>query len=495
MTRGESDVKRIPGDPPAQSPKWPVEPTVPTDVSPVSRSPKLLFVAVGATLLLILLILLVVLCVPPADPMGNIANLPTGSNADELVGSIGSHSDLVLPWQAEEIDTEKAEKELIDMAESLLEFYPRDSHALFVAGMVFSELQQSTRAEQVLRRCVNLSSNEFSAYVVLAENLMLMGSYEEAVDVLRDAMAQGKTSPRAIRALAEASAHLGRLEDATRVLREGVQDFPTEAQNWLRLGQMQIQVRRFQEAEGSLRQAMKLGEAGGQLLVALNTSLLRQGKNQEASGVRKQLADMRSHEKSQAESVGGRYQTGYTEIFQHNSALWHAAGASVYLDHGERGRAETHLRRAISLAPQQIRNYVPLVSLYHRDGRLADAIVVLQRLTVLQPDKILYYLNLATIAGQLGKEDLAESVLQQAVPRDTSGAAHFQLAKIYVSQGRTTEAREAAETAAERIQNVDAYLLLKSICETVGDDAAANKALQMARQLAPNDPRLNSGRF
>ena len=454
---------------------------------------KLLCVVVGLSVPAIVVVVLLTL---PVDSIENAASRPEGSKAVDIVDSNHNHSKLVLPLQAEEMDVEKAEKELIDLAEKLLKSYPRDANALLVAGMSYSTVQQSTRAEQLLRRCVDLSPKEPLAYVGLAENLMLGGRNEEAVEVLRNAIARERKSALVIRTLAEALANLGRLEEATRVLRDGVRDFPTESANWLRLGQMQILVRRFQEAEASIRQAVNLDEVGGQVLVALNTSLLRQGKHEEAIEVRKQLADLRSQMESQAEYAADRFQTKYAETLRHNVIQWLVVGAGVYLNHGERPSAETLLNRAIALDPQQVQGYMLLASVYQRDGRLRDVIVVLQRLIDVQPENVRHYTNLAKIAVRSGNEGLAESVLRQAVQLDTEGGvAHFRLAVLYASQGRNTEARDSARIAAERMRNVDGYFLLISTCEAVGDHAAANRALQEARQLAPNDPRLIGRRF
>lgn len=66
--------------------------------------------------------------------------------------------------------------------------------------MTYSAIQQPTRARQLLRRCVNLAPQKPLAYVALAENLMLDGTDEEAVDVLQNAIAQGAARPEARRA-------------------------------------------------------------------------------------------------------------------------------------------------------------------------------------------------------------------------------------------------------------------------------------------------------
>lgn len=466
------------------------QPVATTQASPRARYLKLLFMAVGLSVLAIVVVVLLG-PTPPADSVEN-ASRPAGSKVSETADAMDNHSDLVLPLRAEAMDVEALEKELIDLAEKLLESYPRDAAALYVAGMAYSQMQQSTRAEQLLRRCVDLSFEQPSAHVGLAENLMLGGKDEEAVKVLKNAIAQGRTSPQVVRTLAKALANLGRIEEAIEVLRQGVQDFPTDSQNWLRLGQMQMQARRFQEAETSVRQAASLGEVGAPVLVALGTSLSRQGKHEEATEVRQRLADLHAQMDGQSRSAGHRFQTEYAKTFRHNAIQWLVTGAAVYLEHGERRRAETLLLRAIALDPQQTQGYTLLASVYQREGSLPDVIVVLQRLIDIEPENIRHYTNLARVAVHTGNEGLAETALQQAIRLDgEGGVAHCLLAALYASQGRNAEARASAEIAARRMQSVEAYLLLMSTCQAVGDDAAATRALQKARQLAPNDPRLS----
>jgi tetratricopeptide (TPR) repeat protein len=341
---------------------------------PVTRYLKLLGVAVGSAPLIIVV---VVLLTPPEDSDENPARLPSNANIDGIIRSAGRHSGLVLPSQAEQVDVEKIERELVDLAEHL------------------------------------------------------------------------HHSESAMRTLADALASLGELDQATRVLGECVQDFPDEAENWLRLGQMQILVRRFEEAEASFRRSIALGDHGEHVLVALHTTLTRQGKLEEAIRVRELLRDLNSLPTTRAEPAGAPFHTRFAQAFRQDAYLWFVGAALVDLDHGDREHAEMLLKREISLESRQSNSYVLLAAICHQDGRPQDLVVVLRtadktgtgsrlsyvwpgywdrarvpvplllgplgRLIELEPENVQHYVGIAAAADQIGREDLSERVLQLAI--------------------------------------------------------------------------------
>lgn len=461
------------------------------------RLPKLVGASVAAAALILVVIVLVT---PPEDTPSSTDNLHAGQHFQSvaplpprqeygLVGLDDEQLTELLQTDPSGVTIVELERELTVLADDLLESYPQDAQALFVAGMAFFDMQRSSRAERALRRSVELSPPQVAPYVGLADTLMLMARDQEAVDVLAAAIAQGRSSSRAIRTLADGLTRLGRLEEAAGILAEDLVDHPTESQNWMRLGQIQIQLHRFQEAETSLRRAIDLETPGRQELIALNTALMRQGKHDEATEVRKQLADLTSQEQDPNRD-GKTYQRQFAHTFQRNVALWYGAGAMVCFSHGQHQRAEMVLKRAIALDPQRAMTFVFLTSLYQRCGQLADAMVAQQQLAVLQPENAQHHINLAAMAKQLGRNDVVENALHRACQLETDGFAHFLLAQFYLSQDRAAEAREAAEIAVQGRQSVDTYTLLESVCEAVGDDDGAREAAENARRLAPRRPGM-----
>jgi tetratricopeptide (TPR) repeat protein len=195
--------------------------------------------------------------------------------------------------------------------------------------------------------------------------------------------------------------------------------------------------------------------------------------------------------KSAAKSTEDGFQAAYSGSIRGLAAYSFTMAAIVYQRNDDLASAEKWFLRALSLDPNRLECYMGLASLYREERRLPDAIAIHQRMVELQPDNIVNYTNLASVAMQAGDETLAEKTLQQASQRDeANGTPCWLLARLYLATGRNAEALEFAMQAANRMKNVDAYLILMSAYQANGDPAGAANALEKARQVAPNDPRL-----
>lgn len=451
--------------------------------------PRLLGLAAGVAIVIVLVISLLS---PPAEDDEDPADASTPAVGDVTTSPLVPRSDLALPEQAEPLDIEAVSQELTQLATDLVTSYSDDAEAWYVAGLAHTETQQSARAVEVLQRAIELLTRQPSAYVCLAKNLKLAGRDEEAVTALRQAQERGMRSPDIVQGLAESLANLGQLAEATAVLEEGTRDFPEQARLWLALGQTQIQLQRFADAELSLRRAIELGAEGVAPRVALSTALARQGQADEALRVRKELAELTRRHDQRVATSGQGFQEVYGEQFRHNTVLVLHAAAQVFSQHGATDRSLTLLHRAIQLDPRHVDSLELLAGVYRREGRLPDVLVVLERLTSLQPETAIHVVNLASVAAQLGDADMAETALRRAVERDPdNGMAHWALAALYMSQQRAGEAVEPAEVAAERLRTAEAYLLLVDAYRTLGRLPEARETLRKARQVHPRDPRLS----
>ena len=94
------------------------------------------------------------------------------------------------------------------------------------------------------------------------------------------------------------------------------------------------------------------------------------------------------------------------------------------------------------------RLFTRLAEAYRRQGRLQEAVEVLERGLVLRPQEVGARQLLAAILRQLGESARAEAQLQEAARQLVAHAGVFQdLAELWESQGRSEEAARARRVA------------------------------------------------
>jgi Tfp pilus assembly protein PilF len=124
--------------------------------------------------------------------------------------------------------------------------------------------------------------------------------------------------------------------------------------------------------------------------------------------------------------------------------------------------------------------------------RLADAKLVQRRLVEIEPQNLFNYVNLASVSAQMGDYQSAEAALKQAIDmRPDLALPYISLAQLHLQTGSLTQARWFAEGAVRREPTVQGYAVLAAACQQLGDSEGAGAAREMARKLAPDDPRLN----
>ena len=166
--------------------------------------------------------------------------------------------------------------------------------------------------------------------------------------------------------------------------------------------------------------------------------------------------------------------------------------ASVASNQKQSVIAEQWLLRCVAIRPNDLETYMDLSSLYRRENRIEDALEVQERLLQLQPQNVLNYVNLASVAFQLGRFDQAERVLVEATKACPDEPFPFgELARINLAKRNFSAVRQLASKAIKlEPQNVEWVLMSAIAAEALGDAENFNSLLQQARRISPNDPRL-----
>ncbi len=394
---------------------------------------------------------------------------------------------LILPKQSTYAGSEKEKKQLLSDVETAVASYPNNPSILHIAGLTYAELQQSERAIALLRKSIQLESSKAEVVTALADLLLQVGKPEDAIVVLEQAIDRvGETEPL-LSALGESYSQAGQLEKAVQTLERAVAKLSasTEKQSssaGLRLAQALTQVGRFEEAEKHARESLLQRPSDLPSFVALSNALMRQNKREEAMEVRSRMPKVEPSTMADDQ----KYELSFRGFASHNYAML----GGTYAAQNNLDSAEKFFIRSLEIEPDSSKTALHLADMLRRNGRTQDAMIVYKKLIEIQPDNVLHYHNLASLAVSVGDLQTAERVLRSATTVDASGAADMQLAQFLLAIGDVSHVVKHAQLATEKLGTVDAHLVLMDACKASGDNAAAFNAYLKAKKIAPNDPRL-----
>ncbi|QDV27764.1 tetratricopeptide repeat protein [Aureliella helgolandensis] len=391
-------------------------------------------------------------------------------------------SALRLPTEASPFSTEEMQQKLLRAVEDAVQQYPQDASVLHIGAMTYAELLQTDRAGELFAASLAIDPTQTAVAVAYAEMLQQAGDLQKCADVLRKAGEQGVETAERLALLGEIYSQQGELELAQEVLSRGVGLFPQHGLMRLELAQVQVQLDEFELAIENAQAAIDQGQDVRAAYLAKSTALLKLGKRDEALEVRRKIPRMEKH----VTADDAKYQSSFREFAHHTYTLLAVVSASQ-----ENVRqAEELLMQAIALKPSSERSLVALADILRRNGRLQDALLVLQRLVEVHPENSLNFTNAANLAIQLGDIERAGSFLKEATQHDSSGRSQYILARFLLGAGEARGAAEQAALAADRLGDFDSYAVWVVALRAAGDEAQAVAITLKARELFPGDPRL-----
>lgn len=447
-------------------------------------------IAVGVGLIIVCVVLLTPLEPVPIEPNSTPVAVEKKPLSDRDPASPVNRRN-VLPKSDDNLTVEKLQSEMVQVAARLTTEFSTVSDALHVAAMTYAELKQTQNAENVWRACIELKPTEVGPYVGLATNLIQRGQQAEAIKILNE-LRKTKTSGELYCELAKAHMDEGELDSAGDVLREGITSYPSDASLWLQQGLIESQLSHFDSAEFAIRKAIELGDGSRATANAFLSVLLRQGKTEEVQKIREAISRVPAELAAVGPAENDTFQSTYMSTLRALAARLFRMAASVASNQKQSVIAEQWLLRCVAIRPNDLETYMDLSSLYRLENRAEDALEVQERLLQLQPQNVLNYVNLASVAFQLGRFDQAERVLVEATKVCPDEPFPFgELARINLAKRNFSAVRQLASKAIKlESQNVEWVLMSAIAAEALGDAENFNSLLQQARRISPNDPRL-----
>lgn len=317
------------------------------------------------------------------------------------------------PTQTASIDFDGVQSELRSNIEQMLESYPEDYRVFHLAGLVYTQLKQSTLAEQALRNSLQRNAGELQVRIDLAKLLMQTGRDEEALKILEPGAEAGHRLPTYSLVVAELQNRLGNLDEAWAILHRALKNFPDSPETLLQMGMVQFQRGDLEAAQSHLRGSLELDREREltwltlcQVLSALKSTAALADAQKELERVRRQtLARQRLFEEV------------HLSTLRRFAVSSHRSMAVLYLEHRQSEKAKLAFERALQLDPGDLLTLNGFVAFHRRSGDLAAACELNRRIVAVQPDQYVNYTNLAALCLEAGHPARAEATLQLAAER------------------------------------------------------------------------------
>ena len=260
---------------------------------------------------------------------------------------------------------------------------------------------------------------------------------------------------------------LGNTSAATAAFSAIVERHPDWADGWLARGSAHRISGQLHDAERDQARAVSLAPQSFPARVQYAVTLEKSGKLVEAEEQLHIAIGLQPNDR-EGHFVLGIVLSARRLYDEAESAYWRAIELG-----GNRGDAEAMLN---------------LSGMYHRQGRLAEAVRILEELLRLKPDYPEALGNLGVMLRDMGQTSDAERYLLRVLElRPDMAGAHVNLANLYGGSGRNTEAEASARAAlALEPDNTDALVNLGNALQARGRIPEFVAVTQHILQLKPD---------
>ncbi len=425
---------------------------------------------------------------PTKPPAGNAAASALETKKTTAVRSPKEPS-VVLPDFAAPLDPSEFETECERFVEELAVRQPNNPLALNVVAMYYSQMQQTTKADELWKRCVQLAPNDPIYYFNWATNYLNRSESELALQVMEKAIANGLDRSIFTYQVAISLANLSRDAEVEELVLKEPNRGSDNPSLLLLLGQSQVKLGRIAEARASFEAARAGGVNNKALVNGLLTCSVRQKDKESAEKYRKELESFAGEQ----QEFGQKQFDKRSEVEMRRFGLG-IIGESIEVLRraGELDWAEAVGLRAIFLDPKNIDVYRLMADVYRDRQEPQNAMIVYERLSSLQPTDVLNHLFHARASADAGYIAKAEGLLKYAVALAPLDPACFAtMGEFLLEQGRAKEAAWYLRQAVALDPSRDGRLLyIRSLRES--GDLEGAKAQEEMLNKASEIPRVRA---
>ncbi len=383
---------------------------------------------------------------------------------------------------------EARQLEAMGLADRLIEEFPESYDAYYVRGLLLARYGQAPEAAKCWEQCLRLAPNFAPACELLGVDAQKRGEFKKAVSLLKKALEVDPRLPEAALRLAEALTDMNRPEEAVTVLEKHLAVWPRSPEGLFRLGQAHLKRKAYAEAKKCYQATVEIEPTFMLSYFGLATACERLGETDRAKEYRQKFDEMkRSH---RSDETRRRREHDDRAMLREAAADEYTPVGKVYFAHGRVREAEGFWRKAAASHPEHTESRKMLVVALVQEGKLREALQVLEELQQIEPDNPEHQVSIGTLNARLKQFEAAETALKRAIqlaPRRGEGPAA--LAKLYLQTGRNLpEAKALAQQAADWRPSAANFFILSSACARNGDLPDARAAILRAIQIDPVNP-------
>ena len=383
-------------------------------------------------------------------------------------------------------------KEELELVERLMRDFPDNVNPVVLMGNIWEQHGDATKAVEFFKKVLEVDPNRPGIYTSIGWFAMHKGQYEEAIGYWRKSLEIDPKTPGLRNNIAVALMGLGEQDEAIEELNKDIQISPQSSFSYFLLGQLYLQRRKFEKAKGNYEKAIAIqpdytNAYYGLFTVCRRLKLKARASEYMAAFRRLKTEDMKIlKDRNDVLEDLAQMRKGAAETYLNASR--------VYQSGGNMQKAEGLLGRAVALDPNNTVCLGRLASLYAMNNQASEAIRLYERISEIESENPIIYLNIGHLWARLKRTAKAEESFRKVIklaPEFSGG--YRELAQLYLQTARALpEARRLAEKAVALEAVAVNYFVLSWACDKNGDSANALKAIQRAIQLEPGNPRYKT---
>jgi len=432
--------------------------------------------------------------------------------AQRLVNEIKSlEGDAGWQWRYEQArvwfaadDFKNRYPQTVSLLQENMQANPNDQASRLLLAGSYERAGESQLALSAYREALRVSPDDLSVIIPAVASLYGAKQYEEAEQVLKRASKQELYHPELQKLMLQSYLRRGELDSASGVLQDLLSNDPSNQAACLSLAFLKMQQREFDEA-AQLLAKLKSQDPKSLTVTAAQIQLnIRRNNPQEAMRLCDEAVNNLNTAsafvlRARARATLGQADGAVKDLEQavslepNNAEVW-VASSDFHRSVGQPETATAHIRRALSLASDDIRVQKRAVLLLLASGepdKVREGKTLLQKALESNPDDIeLRLLNARWLLaeGTAPAIEQAEQILRKITQDQPElSEAWVSMGEIAIKRGQPEKAMDAALQGLAHEPNDKMLLLLKARVEAVRSPVLAVPTLRVLHESDPND--------